>query len=55
MNSFSDVIMNLILFLLIMILIIVNSKGIVSLEDKVGKLESYHSNICSECGQVLHN
>ena len=55
MNNTTDIIFNIILFILFTILIFGIGDSINSLDKRIEKLESYHSNICSECGQVLHN
>lgn len=50
-----DIILDSILFFLFLYLILINSIHISSLEERIEKLEYYHNNTCSECGQVLHN
>lgn len=50
-----DIILDTILFFLFLYLILINSIHTSSLEERIEKLEYYHNNTCSECGQVLHN
>lgn len=55
MKNTTDFIFNMILFILFTFLLFGIGVSIDSLDERIEKLESYHSNICSECGQVLHN
>lgn len=53
--DFGDMLINSIIFFFILFLIVVDARHIVSLENRVETLESYHLNVCSVCGQPLNN
>lgn len=43
------------IFSVVVLLIILVFGPYLGLVSRIEKLETYHSNICSECGQILHN
>lgn len=53
--DFVDLVLKSTLFFLFLHLILMNSIHVSSLEERIEKLEHYHNNICSECGQALNN
>lgn len=53
--DFVDLVLKSILFFLLFMLILINRISISSLENRIELLETYNSNVCPECRQVINN